>query len=220
LKSELFQYISKYLHAKKKNNLALKGHGFEVKKPEFNITIQNIVSSIDLFTSIDLVEIYQRLIDNESIYIDYNPDKFPGVILKIKNPKVSSLIFNSGKLVLTGAKTTEDVRIGVKTISEILKKVGAVITEEPEIVIQNIVASGNFNKKQLNLELIALWLDHSMYEPEQFPGLIFRLEKPKNVLLLFQSGNLVCTGGRSEKQVHEAVAKTYELLEEINAFEL
>ncbi len=216
----MFQHISKYLHAQKEIKLALKGHGFKVKKPEFNITIQNIVSSIDLFTSIDLVEIYQRLIDDESIDISYNPDKFPGVILKIKNPKVSSLVFNSGKLVLTGAKTTENVRIGVITISEILKKVGVVITEEPEIVIQNIVASGNFNKKQLNLELIALWLDHSMYEPEQFPGLIFRLEKPKNVLLLFQSGNLVCTGGRSEKQVHEAVAKTYELLEEINAFEL
>lgn len=216
----MFQHISKYLHAQKEIKHALKGHEVKVKKPEFNITIQNIVSSINLFTSIDLVEIYQRLIDDESIDISYNPDRFPGVILKIKNPKVSSLVFNSGKLVLTGAKTTENVRIGVKTISEILKKVGVVITEEPEIIIQNIVASGNFNHKQLNLELIALWLDHSMYEPEQFPGLIFRLEKPKNVLLLFQSGNLVCTGGRSEKQVHEAVAKTYELLEEINAFEL
>jgi len=121
---------------------------------------------------------------------------------------------------LTGAKTSENVRIGVKTISDILKKVGVVITEEPEIVIQNIVASGNFNHKQLNLELIALWLDHSMYEPEQFPGLIFRLEEPKNVLLLFQSGNIVCTGGRSEKQVYEAVTKTYNLLKEINAFDL
>ena len=189
-------------------------------KPEFNITIQNIVASIDLFTSIKLEEIYQKLIDNEAIDISYYPDKFPGVILKIKNPKVSSLVFSSGKLVLTGAKCTENVHIGVKTISEILKKVGVIITEEPEIVIQNIVASGNFNKKQLNLELIALWLDHSMYEPEQFPGLIFRLQKPKNVLLLFQSGNLVCTGGKSEKQVHEAVAKTYDLLEEINAFDL
>ncbi|MHA1346594.1 MAG: TATA-box-binding protein [Candidatus Heimdallarchaeaceae archaeon] len=189
-------------------------------KPDFKITIQNIVASIDLFTSIELVEMYQKLIDNESIDISYYPDKFPGVILKIKTPKVSSLVFSSGKLVLTGAKSTENVRIGVKIISDILRKVGVVITEEPEIVIQNIVASGNFNRQQLNLELIALWLDHTMYEPEQFPGLIFRLQDPKNVLLLFQSGNLVCTGGKSEEQVHEAVAKTYDLLEEINAFDL
>ncbi len=191
-----------------------------MKKPEFDIIIQNIVASINLFTTIELVEMYQKLIDDESIDISYYPDKFPGVILKITNPKVSSLVFSSGKLVLTGGKSTENVKSGVKKISEILKKVGVIITEEPEIVIQNIVASGNFNKKQLNLELIALWLDHSMYEPEQFPGLIFRLQNPKNVLLLFQSGNLVCTGGKSEKQVHEAVAKTYELLEEIDAFNL
>ena len=191
-----------------------------MKKPKFNIIIQNIVASIDLFTSIELVETYQNLIDNESVDISYYPDKFPGVILKIKEPKVSSLVFSSGKLVLTGAKSTENVRIGVKLISDILRKEGVTITEEPEIIIQNIVASGNFNQKRLNLELIALWLDHSMYEPEQFPGLIFRLQKPKNVLLLFQSGNLVCTGGKSEEQVHEAVAKTYELLEEINAFDL
>lgn len=191
-----------------------------MKKPEFNITIQNIVASIDLFTTIELVETYQKLIDNESVDINYYPDKFPGVILKIKKPKVSSLVFSSGKLVLTGAKSTENVIIGVKKISEILKKEGVKITEEPEIIIQNIVASGNFNHKRLNLELIALWLDHSMYEPEQFPGLIYRLQKPKNVLLLFQSGNLVCTGGKSEEQVYEAVAKTYEHLKEINAFDL
>lgn len=191
-----------------------------MKKPEFDITVQNIVASINLFTSIELVEMYQNLIDDDSVDISFYPDKFPGVILKIQKPKVSSLVFSSGKLVLTGAKSTENVKIGVEVISKILKKVGVIITEEPEIVIQNIVASGNFNNKRLNLELIALWLDNSMYEPEQFPGLIFRLQEPKNVLLLFQSGNLVCTGGKSEKQVHEAVGKTYELLEEINAFEL
>ncbi len=202
--------------------MSIKGQGkqFKMKKPEFNITIQNIVASIDLFTSIELVETYQNLIDDESVDISYYPDKFPGVILKIKKPKVSSLVFSSGKLVLTGAKSTENVKIGVKKISDILRRKGVVITEEPEIIIQNIVASGNFNHKRLNLELIALWLDHSMYEPEQFPGLIYRLQKPKNVLLLFQSGNLVCTGGKSEEQVHEAVAKTYGLLEEINAFYL
>ncbi len=188
-------------------------------KYEFGINIQNIVAAVDLFTTIDLVKIYHLLIDEEGLYIDYNPDKFPGVILKIKDPKVSCLIFYSGKLVITGGKTTDDVTKGVKEISKILKSVGTIITEEPEIVIHNIVASGNFNHKQLNLELIALWLDQSMYEPEQFPGLIFRLKEPKTVLLLFQSGNLVCTGAKNEKQVFEAVENTYKKLEEINAFD-
>ncbi|MCG3218341.1 MAG: TATA-box-binding protein, partial [Candidatus Heimdallarchaeota archaeon] len=68
-------------------------------------------------------------------------------------------------------------------------------------------------------ELAAMWLDQSMYEPEQFPGLIYRLDKPKTVLLLFQSGNLVCTGAKTEEQVHEAVRNTYYALEEIEGFD-
>ncbi len=186
---------------------------------EFAINIQNIVASINLFTTIDLVNIYQLLVDDEELYVDYNPDRFPGLILKIKEPKISILIFNSGKLVIAGGKSTADITNGVNNVSEILRSVGTTITEKPDIIIQNIVASGNFNKKQLNLELIALWLDNSMYEPEQFPGLIFRLAKPKTVLLLFQSGNLVCTGAKNEQQVTEAVENTYKMLEEINAFD-
>ncbi len=186
---------------------------------EFAINIQNIVASINLFTTIDLVNIYQLLVDDEELYVDYNPDRFPGLILKIKKPKISILIFNSGKLVIAGGKSNADITNGVNNVSEILRSVGTTITEKPDIIIQNIVASGNFNKKQLNLELIALWLDNSMYEPEQFPGLIFRLAEPKTVLLLFQSGNLVCTGAKNEQQVTEAVENTYKMLEEINAFD-
>lgn len=186
---------------------------------EFGINIQNVVASVNLFTTINLVNIYQLLIDDEELYVDYNPDRFPGLILKIKKPKISILIFNSGKLVIAGGKSSADITNGVINVSELLRSVGTTITEKPDIIIQNIVASGNFNKKQLNLELIALWLDNSMYEPEQFPGLIFRLAKPKTVLLLFQSGNLVCTGAKNEQQVNEAVENTYKMLEEINAFD-
>ena len=186
---------------------------------EFGINIQNVVASVNLFTTIDLVNIYQLLIDDEELYVDYNPDRFPGLILKIKKPKISILIFTSGKLVIAGGKSSADITNGVTNVSELLRSVGTTITEKPDIIIQNIVASGNFNKKQLNLELIALWLDNSMYEPEQFPGLIFRLAKPKTVLLLFQSGNLVCTGAKNEQQVNEAVENTYKMLEEINAFD-
>ena len=88
-----------------------------------------------------------------------------------------------------------------------------------EIKVQNIVASGNFNNRTINLELASMWLEQSMYEPEQFPGLIYRLPDPKTVLLLFQSGNLVCTGAKTEDQVHEAVRKTYDDLDEIEAFD-
>ena len=190
-----------------------------MSKPEFAIVIQNCVASVNLFTKIDLIQTYQRLIDDEELYIAYNPEQFPGLILKIPDPKVSSLVFSSGKLVITGAKSTETVTAGVERMMSILRSVDTVIEEEPEIIVQNIVASGNFNKRAINLELAALWLETSMYEPEQFPGLIYRLADPKTVLLLFQSGNLVCTGAKTEAQVREAVATTYGQLEDINAFE-
>ncbi len=186
---------------------------------DYGIVIQNVVASINLFTTIDLVTAYQTLIDDDDLFVSYNPETFPGLILKIKKPKISSLVFSSGKLVLTGAKSTEMVHEGVLEMIKILKTVGTKITEEPEIIVQNIVASGHFNHRTINLELAALWLEHSMYEPEQFPGLIYRLAEPKTVLLLFQSGNLVCTGAKTEVQVRQAVENTYITLDEINAFD-
>ncbi|MHA1258497.1 MAG: TATA-box-binding protein [Candidatus Heimdallarchaeaceae archaeon] len=188
-------------------------------KIDYGIVIQNVVASINLFTTIDLVTAYQTLIDDDDLFVSYNPETFPGLILKIKKPKISSLVFSSGKLVLTGAKSTNMVHEGVQQMIKILRSVGTKITEEPEIIVQNIVASGHFNHRTINLELAALWLEHSMYEPEQFPGLIYRLAEPKTVLLLFQSGNLVCTGAKTEEQVRQAVENTYNTLDEINAFD-
>lgn len=188
-------------------------------KLDYGIVIQNVVASINLFTTIDLVTAYQTLIDDDDLFVSYNPETFPGLILKIKKPKISSLVFSSGKLVLTGAKSTEMVHEGVVQMTKILRTVGTKIDEDPEIIVQNIVASGHFNHRTINLELAALWLEHSMYEPEQFPGLIYRLAEPKTVLLLFQSGNLVCTGAKTEAQVRQAVENTYNTLDEINAFD-
>ncbi len=186
---------------------------------DFKIVIQNCVASVNLFTRINLVSIFQQLIDDDELEVSYNPEQFPGLILKTKKPKISSLVFSSGKLVITGAKSEEMVHEGVYNMIEILRSVGTTIEEKPEIIVQNIVASGNFNNRTINLELAAMWLDQSMYEPEQFPGLIYRLKNPKTVLLLFQSGNLVCTGAKTEDQVHEAVRQTYDDLGEIDGFD-
>lgn len=186
---------------------------------DFRIVIQNCVASVNLYTKIDLVSIFQQLIDDDELEVSYNPEQFPGLILKTKRPKISSLVFSSGKLVITGAKSEEMVNEGVYQMIEILRSVGTTIVETPEIIVQNIVASGNFNNRTINLELAAMWLEQSMYEPEQFPGLIYRLKKPKTVLLLFQSGNLVCTGAKTEDQVHQAVRQTYDDLGDIDGFD-
>ena len=215
IKSQTFFYLilmsnNETLSAKERN----KRDGLD-----FKIIIQNCVASVNLFTNIDLVSIFQQLIDDDELEVSYNPEQFPGLILKTKKPKISSLVFSSGKLVITGAKSEEMVHEGVYQMIDILRSVGTTIEEKPEIIVQNIVASGNFNKRTINLELAAMWLDQSMYEPEQFPGLIYRLKNPKTVLLLFQSGNLVCTGAKTEDQVHQAVRQTYDDLEEIEGFD-
>ncbi len=177
--------------------------------------IQNVVASIDLHAKINLEKAAGSLPGN--VQVSYIPEQFPGVVMKLQNPKVSVLVFGSGKLVITGAKTYAIIEEAVQIISDLLRKIGHKIDSKPDIVVQNIVASGTLGRR-INLEMAALLLDNCMYEPEQFPGLIYRMEEPKVVLLLFQSGKLVCTGAKREEYVHESIRNIYEQLEEIEAF--
>ncbi|MFB0545077.1 MAG: TATA-box-binding protein [Asgard group archaeon] len=188
----------------------------EPKTRKYNATIQNVVASVDLHASIELLKVSEDL--SRYTFISYEPEQFPGAVLKLEKPKVSALLFSSGKMVVTGAKSSQMIHESVQEIIKLLAKANIKITEEPVITVQNIVASGNLERR-INLELAALMLETSMYEPEQFPGLIFRMQDPKVVLLLFQSGNLVCTGAKSEEVVHEAIERVESILEEIGAFE-
>ncbi len=102
----------------------------------------------------------------------------------------------------------------MKRIIRTLKRYNIVISKEPEITIQNVVASGNLHA-EVNLEKVAYLLENSMYEPEQFPGLIYRMDDPKVVLLIFSSGKLVCTGAKKEDEVKQAVNKIYQRLKSL-----
>jgi len=146
---------------------------------------------------------------------EYSPEQFPGLVLRLQRPKTATLIFSSGKMVCTGAKSEDEVYRAVKTIIRILRNYGIEVEGEPIIEIQNIVASANL-KALVDLERAAYLLENSMYEPEQFPGLIYRMDDPKVVMLLFASGKLVCTGAKDEKMVREAVEKLHSLLEELD----
>jgi len=134
-------------------------------------------------------------------------------VLRLNKPKTATLIFSSGKMVCTGAKSEVDVYKAVKSIIKLLKSHGIEIRGEPIIEIQNIVASAKL-RANVDLERAAYELEGAMYEPEQFPGLIYRMRDPKVVLLIFSSGNIVCTGARKESQVKEAVEKIYRILKE------
>ena len=137
---------------------------------------------------------------------EYNPEQFPGLVIRIKEPKTSALIFSSGKVVCTGARTIEKVHESIKKIIKSLEKINVNITIEPKVTIQNIVASGSVGM-DLNLNVLAMKLDNTEYEPEQFPGLVYKLPAAKATFLLFSNGKIVCTGTKSVDQVHAALDK-------------
>ena len=180
------------------------------KKGDRDIEIVNIVVSTSLEHAIPLEKMAATLSNTE-----YNPEQFPGLVIRIKEPKTSALIFSSGKVVCTGARTIEKVRESIKKIIKSLEKINIKITIKPEIKIQNIVASGSV-KMPLNLNELAITLENVEYEPEQFPGLVYKLHKsktnPQATFLLFSNGKIVCTGTKSEEEVHSALDKLIENL--------
>ena len=170
--------------------------------------IQNVVASATLGQDLDLSSIVRTFPG-----VEYRPESFPGLVFKLKKPKTATLIFRSGKMVCTGAKSERQARKAVMKVTDELKRNGIVISGKPDIQIQNIVASvilGGF----IDLEKTTYSLERTMYEPQQFPGLIYRMKEPKVVILIFSTGKLVCTGAKKEEQVHRAVAKLQETLEE------
>jgi len=163
------------------------------------VSIQNVVASASLKQRLDLESIV-RVFPG----VEYRPEQFPGLVYRLKKPKTATLIFSSGKMVCTGARSERLAKRAVMKVVKELKRNGIVIVAKPEIQVQNIVASGDLSGR-IDLEKTTYALKKTMYEPEQFPGLIYRMDNPKTVMLLFASGKFVCTGARSESQVYESV---------------
>jgi transcription initiation factor TFIID TATA-box-binding protein len=174
------------------------------------ISIENVVASATLNQRVDL-----RAVVKSFPGVEYRPEQFPGLVFRIKRPKTATLIFNSGKMVCTGAKSEKEALRAVMNVVKELKKSGIIIIRKPEVKIQNIVASASLGGR-VDLELAVGALEKTMYEPEQFPGLIYRMDEPRVVILIFASGNLVCTGAKKEQDVYEAVLKLHTSLEEKN----
>jgi transcription initiation factor TFIID TATA-box-binding protein len=175
--------------------------------------IQNIVASANLGTELDLNKLALNMSDAE-----YEPKTFPGLIFRLKDPKSGTLLFRSGKLVCTGTKTLHQLNLSIEAVIMNIKKAGIPITGSPKIEVQNIVASADLGQPvNLNSVVMSLGLERVEYEPEVFPGLVYRLNDPKVVILLFGSGRLVIAGARTPKDVEASVKK---IKEELRAAEL
>jgi transcription initiation factor TFIID TATA-box-binding protein len=174
------------------------------------INIQNVVAAATLKQRVDLNAVVKSYPG-----VEYRPEQFPGLVFRLKRPKTATLIFNSGKMVCTGAKSEKEARRAVMTVVKELKKGGIIIISKPDLKVVNMVASASLGGR-IDLEQAVSTLGKAMYEPEQFPGLIYRMDEPKVVILIFASGNLVCTGAKKEQDVYDGVHKLHERLEEQN----
>ena len=172
------------------------------------ITIQNIVASAALNQRVNL-----KLIVEKFPHAEYSPRVFPGLVFRLKKPKTATLIFETGKMVCTGAKSEKEAIKAVNKVTKELKIHGIPITNKPAITIQNVVASAELGG-EIDLESVVYKLKRVMYEPEQFPGAVYRMDVPKVVFLVFSAGKLVCVGAKKENEVYEAVANIQKLLEE------
>ncbi len=179
-------------------------------KQKTSLKIQNIVATASLGKDVPLTKLAKTIQNTE-----YNPEQFPGLVLRIKQPKSAVLVFSSGNLVCTGTKSIAQVKLVIEQVIKTLKKINIKITDKPKITVQNIVASGSINMA-LNLNFLALELENTEYEPEQFPGLVYKLVEPNATFLLFSNGKLVCTGTKNNQQLNDSMEQLIKRIREAN----
>jgi transcription initiation factor TFIID TATA-box-binding protein len=175
------------------------------------IKIQNIVATTEIDQELDLKALTQDLPHGS-----YDPSSHPGIIYRVEKPKATVFLFRSGTVVGTGAKSIPDMQEALRFVSTTLRELNITVPEEPDIVIQNIVSSADLGYPlNLNAIAIGLGLENVEYEPEQFPGLVYRMEEPEVVMLLFGSGKLVITGGQTTDDAGDAVTTVRTQLEDL-----
>ena len=164
--------------------------------------IENVVGTVvvEITEKVDLNQIARKLPD-----VEYNPERFPGLVMRIEKPRATILIFSTGKMVVTGLRKASESGKVVQKVIKNIKKAG-IDVKNPVITIQNIVASGDLHTN-IDLNMAAIVMEYAMYEPEVFPGLIYRMQDPKTVFLIFSTGRIVCTGAKDKSVVREAVLK-------------
>ncbi|MHA1527178.1 MAG: TATA-box-binding protein, partial [Promethearchaeota archaeon] len=164
--------------------------------------IENVVATVvvEITEKIDLKQIARK-----HAVVEYNPERFPGLVMRIEKPRATILIFSTGKMVVTGLRKAAEAPKVVEKVVKNIRKAGIKVTN-PVITIQNIVASGDLHTN-IDLNMAAIVMEFAMYEPEVFPGLIYRMQDPKTVFLIFSTGRIVCTGAKKKEIVRDAVAK-------------
>lgn len=173
------------------------------------IRIQNMSSTANLGVRLDLKQIALRCRNTE-----FNPRRFAAVIMRLREPRATALIFASGKMCVTGTKSTHNSTLAAKKFAYIIERVGFETQPLLDFKVRNIVGTADIGFP-IRLEgLVCAHSTFASYEPELFPGLIYRLVKPRVVFLIFVSGKIVITGAKTEMDLSEALSKLYPVLME------
>ena len=172
-----------------------------VDKKFKSLKIENIVASGAIAESIDLVEFSGKVRNCE-----LNKKRFPGAVYHIADPKIACLVFSSGKIVMTGIRNDAALADGLAIVIQSLKDAGIKPLKEPRVMITNMVCSYNLDR-YINLNKLAVTfnVENVEYEPEQFPGLVYRIIDPKIVVLIFSSGKIILTGGKNLDDVRKGL---------------
>lgn len=167
--------------------------------------LQNVVATFN----IGLDRINLRNLALERPFIEYNPYKFAAATMRILNPRTTALAFASGNMVCTGAKTEALSRLASRKYVRLLQKHGVPVSFR-DFKIQNIVAAANVGRTIKLNELAEMYGPYVSYEPDLFPGLVFRTTAPKLVFLIFRSGKVVITGAKKREQIDQTFNKLYQ----------
>lgn len=180
--------------------------------PTDTLATENVVASTSIDQELDLERLAADLGG-----VQYDPARFPGIVYRLQDPKAASLIFRTGKLVCTGANSESAVTTAIEQTFTALRALGIVVPDDPAITVQNIVVTGDLDTRlNLNALAVGLGFEQVEYEPEQFPGLVYRLDEPNVVVLLFGSGKIVITGGKQREDAEQAIETIHTELEQLD----
>jgi len=179
-----------------------------------NVKVHNVVVSASLGVELNLEAVAEAFPN-----VEYQPKAFPGLVFRLEKPKTATLLFENGKLICVGAKSEREAQKAVLKVVELLRSRG-INAEEPEITVRNVVASADLESR-VDLEGLCeragVTASKLIYEPEQFPAAIYRMENPRVVFIIFPTGKTMCVGAKKTSEVHEAFEKLERWLKEKQA---
>ncbi|MEM2188963.1 MAG: TATA-box-binding protein [Thermofilaceae archaeon] len=177
-----------------------------MSRQPLELRVENVVVIVNVGRELNLDELARKIPG-----ATYDSSRFPGLIFRIKKPRAAVLAFHTGRMICAGMRSEIEAHIVVKRVAEILKEAGVGVGDM-KARIQNIVASANLGGS-INVEEAASILERTMYEPDQFPAVIYRMDEPRVTMLIFSSGKIVCAGAKNEEVAFKAIEKLRLILE-------